>query len=68
MRYQYLAQVVTSEGSLTCRIIISAVGALHKPRLPDIPGQDKFEGEALPPPPLCQALAGTLRSGTTRCP
>ena len=37
-------QVVTSKGSLKCRILISAVGALHKPSLPDLPGTQDFKG------------------------
>lgn len=35
-----------SEGSLVARAIISAVGQLNRPHLPDIPGRDTFAGPA----------------------
>lgn len=35
-----------SEGTLVARAIISAVGQLNRPHLPDIPGRDSFAGPA----------------------
>ena len=37
-------EVNTATETLRCKILISAVGALHKPSLPDISGVDSFEG------------------------
>jgi len=36
--------IETNQGSLTADFFISGVGALSEPKLPDIPGIDKFEG------------------------
>jgi cation diffusion facilitator CzcD-associated flavoprotein CzcO len=42
-----LWRVTTAEGQvLRARVLISAVGALHVPRYPDIPGMEKFAGPA----------------------
>ena len=39
--------VTLSDGStLTCQYLVSAVGQLHKPNMPDIPGRDSFQGRA----------------------
>jgi 4-hydroxyacetophenone monooxygenase len=35
-----------TEGMLTTRAVISAVGQLNRPHLPDIPGMDRFAGPA----------------------
>ena len=35
-----------SEHEITCNAVISGVGALNQPMLPDIPGRDSFEGPA----------------------
>merc|ERR1712156_1049935 len=37
-------EVTTDRETLRCKILISAVGALHKPKLPDIPGVGTFDG------------------------
>jgi len=37
-------EVNTATQTLRCKIFLSAVGALHKPSLPDIPGIGSFEG------------------------
>ena len=37
-------EVNTATETLRCKILISAVGALHKPGLPDISGVGSFEG------------------------
>jgi cation diffusion facilitator CzcD-associated flavoprotein CzcO len=34
----------TSQGELTCEILIAGSGALVEPQIPDIPGLDSFEG------------------------
>ena len=39
-------KVVTSKGSLMCKILISACGALHKPSLPNIDGIQSFKGQS----------------------
>ena len=39
-------KVVTSKGSLKCKILISACGALHKPSLPSIDGIQSFKGQS----------------------
>jgi cation diffusion facilitator CzcD-associated flavoprotein CzcO len=36
----------TSAGPLSARVLVSAVGGLSEPRLPDIPGVEDFEGVA----------------------
>jgi cation diffusion facilitator CzcD-associated flavoprotein CzcO len=36
----------TSQGSLTADVVVSGVGGLSEPKLPDLPGIDSFEGEA----------------------
>ncbi len=38
-------RVVTSRGSLTADVVVSAAGALSDPKNPDIAGFDSFEGE-----------------------
>ncbi len=38
-------RVETTNGSFTCDVLVSAVGALCEPNLPDIPGIDDFRGE-----------------------
>jgi len=38
-------EVVTSQGNYTANTVVSAVGALCEPALPNIPGIDGFEGE-----------------------
>jgi cation diffusion facilitator CzcD-associated flavoprotein CzcO len=37
-------QIETSDGSMTARVLIAAPGLLSEPRIPDIPGLDRFEG------------------------
>ena len=39
--------VETSGGTLTADAVIGAVGQLNRPKLPDIPGRDSFEGVAM---------------------
>jgi len=39
--------VETSGGTLTADAVISAVGQLNRPKLPDIPGRGSFEGVAM---------------------
>ena len=39
-------KVVTSKGTLKCKILISACGALHKPSLPSMDGIQSFKGES----------------------
>jgi len=39
-------KVVTNQGVLKCRILISACGALHQPLLPQIEGIHKFRGDS----------------------
>jgi cation diffusion facilitator CzcD-associated flavoprotein CzcO len=40
-------RVTTADGATLCaRVLVSAVGALHVPRFPDIPGAEKFAGTA----------------------
>jgi cation diffusion facilitator CzcD-associated flavoprotein CzcO len=36
----------TSRGDLTARVLVAGAGPLSEPRLPDIPGVDRFEGTA----------------------
>ncbi|MFI1378658.1 flavin-containing monooxygenase [Embleya sp. NPDC020886] len=36
----------TSRGSVSARAVVSAVGQLNRPRLPDVPGLDTFAGTA----------------------
>ncbi len=38
--------VLTSNGKVTARVLISAAGGLNNPALPVIDGQDKFQGKA----------------------
>ena len=35
----------TSQGTIRCRFLLSAIGGLVEPRLPSIPGIEEFEGE-----------------------
>jgi cation diffusion facilitator CzcD-associated flavoprotein CzcO len=37
----------TSQGVMTADVAISAVGALHEPSIPDLPGMDTFAGKAM---------------------
>jgi cation diffusion facilitator CzcD-associated flavoprotein CzcO len=37
-------EIETSQGSLTAEVAISAVGALADPKIPDLPGLDRFQG------------------------
>lgn len=39
--------VDTSAGTFTCDILISAVGPITEPKLPDVPGIDTFEGTVM---------------------
>jgi cation diffusion facilitator CzcD-associated flavoprotein CzcO len=39
-------RIETSDGPLTARILITGVGGLCEPSIPDIPGTDTFEGPA----------------------
>ncbi|MFM9045390.1 MAG: flavin-containing monooxygenase, partial [Solirubrobacterales bacterium] len=39
-----LWRLETSQGELTCDILVSAVGGLSEPRIPDIEGLDRFRG------------------------
>ncbi|GAA3294645.1 hypothetical protein GCM10020295_19660 [Streptomyces cinereospinus] len=39
-----LWHVTTSEGPWTARVLVSAVGPLTEPKLPDVPGIDRFRG------------------------
>ena len=39
-------RIDTSEGTYTARSLVSGVGAHSQPRVPDLPGQERFEGEA----------------------
>ncbi|MGU3536614.1 flavin-containing monooxygenase [Methylobacterium sp. A54F] len=41
-----LWRVETSRGPLAARTLVSAMGALHHPAIPDIPGRETFAGEA----------------------
>ena len=43
---EQLWRLETSQGSLTADVLVSGVGGLSEPRLPDIPGIDTFEGRA----------------------
>jgi cation diffusion facilitator CzcD-associated flavoprotein CzcO len=36
----------TSDGTVTARVLVSATGALAEPKLPDIPGIERFRGPA----------------------
>ncbi len=36
----------TSQGRVTAKILVSAAGPLVEPRLPDVPGLDRFQGDA----------------------
>ena len=63
-------EVSTANETLRCKILISAVGALHKPNLPDIPGVGAFDGGAQKTGTfihvLLQDQAGTQHSGITQ--
>jgi cation diffusion facilitator CzcD-associated flavoprotein CzcO len=37
--------VATTGGSLTCDILVSSIGGLADPRIPEMPGLDDFEGD-----------------------
>jgi cation diffusion facilitator CzcD-associated flavoprotein CzcO len=37
-------RVETSEGELTARVLVGAMGPLVEPRIPDVPGLDRFQG------------------------
>jgi cation diffusion facilitator CzcD-associated flavoprotein CzcO len=39
-----LWEVQTSQGTLTAGVLISGMGALHEPSIPDLPGMESFEG------------------------
>jgi cation diffusion facilitator CzcD-associated flavoprotein CzcO len=40
-------RLATADGrTFTARVVVSAVGALHVPRLPNLPGMHRFEGDA----------------------
>jgi cation diffusion facilitator CzcD-associated flavoprotein CzcO len=39
-----LWELETSRGTLTARVLVSGVGALSEPSIPDLPGLDRFEG------------------------
>ncbi len=39
-------RIETSEGAYTARTLICGLGAHSQPRIPDLPGQERFEGEA----------------------
>lgn len=38
-------RIETTQGPLTAKVLVSAAGALSDPRLPDIPGVERFEGK-----------------------
>jgi cation diffusion facilitator CzcD-associated flavoprotein CzcO len=40
-----LWRITTSRGTLTARALVSASGGLSEPKLPDIPGMDRFRGK-----------------------
>ncbi|GGF21319.1 flavin-containing monooxygenase [Subtercola lobariae] len=42
-----LWQLQTSEGSYTAQVLVSAVGPLTEPKLPDVPGIELFEGKLM---------------------
>ncbi|MFB7657429.1 MULTISPECIES: flavin-containing monooxygenase [unclassified Streptomyces] len=42
-----LWHVTTNEGTWTARILVSAVGPLTEPKLPDVPGIDRFRGKIM---------------------
>lgn len=37
--------VTTSSGTITCRVLVSGMGALHYPSIPTLPGLADFQGE-----------------------
>jgi cation diffusion facilitator CzcD-associated flavoprotein CzcO len=41
---QRLWRVETSQGELSADVLVSGMGALHEPSIPDLPGLDAFEG------------------------
>ncbi|MDQ3936825.1 MAG: NAD(P)/FAD-dependent oxidoreductase, partial [Actinomycetota bacterium] len=38
-------EIETDRGSMTARVLVSAMGPLTEPRIPDLPGLDGFEGQ-----------------------
>jgi cation diffusion facilitator CzcD-associated flavoprotein CzcO len=44
---EQLWQIETSEGPWTAQILVSAVGPLTEPKLPDVPGIDRFLGKIM---------------------
>src|SRR5436190_14699064 len=38
-------RIETNEGSLSARVLVSGLGPLTEPKIPDIPGLEDFEGE-----------------------
>ena len=48
--HEWAVEVTDADGTpetLRCGVLISAVGAFNKPRLPDVPGRDTFEGPSV---------------------
>jgi cation diffusion facilitator CzcD-associated flavoprotein CzcO len=41
---QQLWRVETAQGEITANVVVSGMGALHEPSIPDLPGLDAFEG------------------------
>jgi cation diffusion facilitator CzcD-associated flavoprotein CzcO len=39
-----LWRIATSQGDLTADVVVSGMGALHAPSVPDLPGMESFEG------------------------
>jgi cation diffusion facilitator CzcD-associated flavoprotein CzcO len=39
-------EIETSEGSFKARVLVAGMGPLHAPKIPDLPGLDRFEGAA----------------------
>lgn len=47
--FQWILEVRNADGvveTLHCDLMISAVGVLNRPKVPDVPGRDSFEGTA----------------------
>ncbi len=42
-----LWEVATSGGEIRARVVVGAMGPLTEPRIPDIPGLDRFEGKTM---------------------
>jgi cation diffusion facilitator CzcD-associated flavoprotein CzcO len=38
-------RIETSEGDFSARVLVSGMGPLNEPKIPDVPGLDEFEGE-----------------------